>query len=523
MNKELIIDSTKDEVNIALLENKLLVELHKEKKITACSVGDVFLGRVNKFMPGLNACFVDIGFEKEGFLHHLDMGTSFPMYNRFTQSALRGDRSQTNIRNYKLKEESGKNQKINSILKNSQTVLVQISKEPISTKGPRLTTQISFAGRYLVLVPFSNKISVSQKIKTPEERARLRNIIQSIRPQNFGVIIRTVAQNRSVKELDSDLRYLENKWNAIEKQLYKAKPCMKVCSEMDKTVSILRDFLSEDFVQIVVNDLEIHGEVREYINKIAPEKISIVKQYKGREPIFDAYGVTKQIKASFGKVVNLKKNGAYLIVEHTEAMHVIDVNSGHRVSPDKSPEINALQVNMDAALEIARQLRLRDMGGIIIVDFIDQREAANRKLLFEAMSKAMATDPARHTVLPPSKFGLIQITRQRFRPQTQVETRENCPLCGGTGEISPTTCIIEDIERDIEYLIRDVNARRFYLVVNPFVYTYLTASCQRMQWKWFFRYKRWIRIKSYDSMNFLDYRFYSSNGEEILLEDGDRA
>lgn len=517
MNKELIVDSTTQEVVIALVEDKQLVELHSEKSNTMHSVGDVFLGRVKKLMPGLNAAFIDVGAEKEGFLHCLDLGSAIVQLNRFAQCAINGDAAQSEIRNFKFKEDQFGSSKISTALKQNQSILVQVTKEPISTKGPRLNGEISFAGRYLVVVPFSNKVSISQKIKNPDERSRLKSLIQSIRPRNFGVIIRTVAEGRSVADLDADLTGLVNKWDRIKDNLLHAKAPMKVCSEMDKAVSILRDFLSDDFNQIATNDPAIYEEILAYIQRIAPEKKDIVKLYKGKEPIFDYYGISKQIKSSFGKVVNLRHNGAYLVVEHTEAMHVIDVNSGHRMSADQSQENNSLQVNLDAAAEVARQVRLRDMGGIVIVDFIDQREAPNRKILFDTMVKAMERDPSKHTVLPPTKFGLIQITRQRFRPQTQVDVLETCPTCGGSGEIKPSICFIDEIEKNVEYLINDINAKGFTIVLHPYVYAYLVSHFRHIQRKWFKQYHRWIKLKSYDSMNFLDYKFYDPHGEEIQL------
>lgn len=517
MNKELIVNSTPQEVVIALLEDKVLVELHREKNNTQHSVGDVFLGRVKKIMPGLNAAFVDVGAQKEGFLHFLDLGPQVQTLQKFTNCAMNGDQAQLDITEYKLRDDLPKTAKISSVLKQNQHILVQVTKEPISTKGPRLSSEISFAGRYVVLIPFSNRISVSQKIKSPEERTRLRNLVQSVRPKNFGVIIRTVAEGRSSAELHADVEGLVKKWEQIKNHLNKVSAPLKVCSEMDKTVSLLRDFLNNDFDQIVTNSEDIYEEIRAYVASIAPEKKSIVKLYKDREPIFDRYGVSKQIKASFGKVVNIKKGGAYLVVEHTEAMHVIDVNSGHRVNADQSQELNALEVNIEAAAEVARQVRLRDMGGIVIVDFIDQREPQNRKALFDAMVRFMEKDPSKHTVLPPTKFGLIQITRQRVRPQTQVDVMETCPACGGTGEIRASVFVVDDIDRDIEYLVKDTNAKGFTVSVSPYVYAYMVRGFRRYQRKWFCLYKRWIRLEESASLGFLEYRFYDRNGEEIKL------
>lgn len=500
-----------------MLEDKVLVELHREKNNTQHSVGDIFLGRVKKIMPGLNAAFVDVGAAKEGFLHFLDLGPQVQAMHKFTNCALHGDQTQLDISEYKLKDEVSKTEKISTYLKQNQHILVQVTKEPISTKGPRLSSEISFAGRYLVLIPFSNRISISQKIKSPEERLRLRNLVQSVRPKNFGVIIRTVAEGKTSAELHADLSSLFRKWEQIKTHLHNVSPPVKVCSELDKTVSILRDFLSNDFDQIVTDSEDIYEEIRAYIETIAPQKKNIVKWYRDREPIFDHYGVSKQIKASFGKVVNIKRGGAYLVVEHTEAMHVIDVNSGHRVNAEQSQEANALEVNLEAAAEVARQVRLRDMGGIVIVDFIDQREPQNRKTLFEAMVKNMENDPSKHTVLPPTKFGLIQITRQRVRPQTQIDVLETCPACGGTGRIRPSVCVVDEIERDVDYLVKDINARRFTVVLSPYVYAFMRARFCAYQRKWLRLYHRWIRLRVSSSSGFLEYKFIDRNGDEIKL------
>ncbi|MDR2556479.1 MAG: Rne/Rng family ribonuclease, partial [Bacteroidales bacterium] len=457
--KELVIDSTPVEVVIALVENKQLVELHKEKTSSKHLVGDIFLGRVKKVMPGLNAAFVDVGADKEGFIHCLDLGQQFKALNKFTNCAINGDKQQLDISDYKLTEDFSKTEKITSFLKQNQQILVQITKEPISTKGPRINSELSFPGRFLVLIPFSNKISVSQKIKSSEERRRLRNLITSIRPKNFGVIIRTVAQGQSVADLDSDLKHLFAKWEQIGKSLHTATAPMKVYSEDMKSVSILRDILNDDFSQVVTNDAKLYEEIKSYVTQIAADKKDIVKLHKSKESIFDTYGITRQIKQSFGRIVPIARGGAYLIIEHTEALHVIDVNSGHRVNSEQSQEQNAFEVNREAALEVAHQLRLRDIGGIIIVDFIDQRMSAHRKQLFIAMLEAMKNDPAKHTILPPSKFGLIQITRQRVRPQTEMTVIETCPTCGGTGEIKPSIIIVDEIQKNIEYLIEDQNEK----------------------------------------------------------------
>jgi ribonuclease G len=453
-NNDLIIDSSPSEVVIALLNDKKLVELNRDKKNAGFAVGDIYLGRIKKVMPGLNAAFVDVGYEKDAFLHYLDLGSNYKSLQAYTKYVLQNAKSKTNsISSMKLMEEIDKSGKINDIVASSQQVLVQIAKEPISNKGPRITAELSLAGRYVVLVPFSDKVSMSQKIKDVQEKDRLRKIIQAIRPKNFGVIVRTVAENKGVEELESDLKDLIEKWNKMFEELKIAVPPKKVLGEMDRTSTMLRDLLNSSFNNIHVNDEKLFEEIKQYLTNISPENVNILKLYKNQEPIFDFYGVDRQIKASFGKTVNIK-HGAYLIIEHTEAMHVIDVNSGHRQKSDSSQEVNALDVNMEAAIEVARQLRLRDMGGIIVIDFIDMHSADNRKLLFDKLKEEMKTDRAKHTILPPTKFGLVQITRQRVRPEMNVVTNEKCPTCNGTGEIMASV-LIEDEIKQFKILIKN--------------------------------------------------------------------
>ncbi len=514
MDRELIIDSGVAEVNIALLEDKYLVELHKEQTNNNFSVGDVFLGKVKKIMPGLNAAFVDVGHEKDAFLHYLDLGQQFRSLNNYVKLAIQNKAGLIKFEDFRLEPDIEKTGKITQVLNTGQQILVQIAKEPISTKGPRISTEISFPGRYLVLLPFSNKISISQKIKDKEERSRLKRLIQSIVPKNYGIIVRTVAENKKVSELDSDLKNLINRWELIIKRLPNLKAPQKVLSEINRTSAILRDLLNETFNTIHVNDPAIYEEVRSFLLKIAPEKKDIVKLYKGKVPIFEHFGVDKQIKNSFGKNVTIK-SGIYLIIEHTEALHVIDVNSGHRVNKEKSQEENALLTNIEAATEIARQLRLRDMGGIIVVDFIDMHDAKNRRALFQHLKEEMSKDRAKHTILPPSKFGLVQITRQRVRPEMEIQVLEQCPVCGGTGKIKPSVMLIDDIENNLNYLIQEQNEKKLTLTVHPFVHAFITKGINSTQLKWFLKYKTWIKVVPMTNYHLLEFHFYNKNGDEL--------
>jgi ribonuclease G len=501
---------------MALLEDKTLVELHQETRNSTFSVGDIYLGRVKKIISGLNAAFVDVGYEKDAFLHYLDLGPQFKTQNKLTKNVLAGKTKGDFMSNVAFEPDIEKTDKITNVLTPNTPVLVQVAKEPISTKGPRITSDISLPGRYLVLVPFSDRVSISQRIVNSDEKARLKRLVNSIKPKNFGVIIRTNAEGKMVADLDTDLSNLVSKWNSIFEKLPSIKPPGIVLGEINRSSAILRDLLNESFNNIHVNDPTLFEELKDFIKKIAPDKADILKLNRGKLPIFEQFGVEKQIKSSFGKVVAMK-NGAYLVVEHTEALHVIDVNSGQRVKSESSQEETALDVNLDAAVEIARQLRLRDMGGIIVVDFIDMQNGANRRLLFDKMKEEMGKDRAKHSILPPSKFGLVQITRQRVRPETTVEILEKCPACEGTGKIKPSVILVDEIENNLRYLIQEQKESTLALRVHPYVEAFLKKGLVSIKWKWFFKYKKKISIIPTYSYHFLEYRFFNKHDDEINL------
>ncbi|GIV31611.1 MAG: ribonuclease G [Saprospiraceae bacterium] len=515
MEKELIINAKPTEVEIALLEDGKLVELHHQKTNNNFSVGDIFLGRVIKLMPGLNAAFVDIGHKKEAFLHYTDLGPKLRSLIKFTNSAISGSLNTHLLDNFKLEPEIIKTGKIDQVLNRRQPLLVQVLKEPISTKGPRLSCEITIPGRYLVLTPFSDTIAVSKKIGSAEERKRLKNLIESIRPKNFGVIVRTAAEGKGVQELHEELSIMLGKWESIFKQLRGARPPVKLLSELDKTSSILRDILNDSFNRIVVNDQELFNNIRSFLSNIAPDKVDIVQLYTKGRPIFDAFGITKQIKSSFGKTATMP-SGAYLVIESTEAMHVIDVNSGHKMS-SQNQEQAVLNVNLEAAEEIARQLRLRDIGGLIIIDFIDMRNNEHKKMLYKAMRAAMKKDRAQHTILPLSKFGLMQITRQRVRPEVRINTAEQCPTCRGTGKVNPTILITDEIERDLAFIIQSNPKGKITLRVHPYIEAFLKRGFPSIQMKWFRKFFKWIRIVPDNDYALHQYKFFNDHEDEIRL------
>ena len=519
MTSEVIIDVQPKEISIALLEDKNLVEYQNEKREEAnYSVGNIYLGKVRKLMPGLNACFVYLGSERDAFLHYLDLGTQFSSYEKYLKQVQSDKKKLYPISKATRQPDLPKEGSI-TMLKQGQEVLVQVVKEPINTKGPRLTCDLSLAGRYMVLIPFGDKVSVSAKIKKSEERARLKQLVQSIRPKNFGVIVRTSAEGKRVAELDGELKTLLKRWDDTINKAQKATKVPQLCfEETGRAVAMLRDLFDPTYDGIYVNDEDIMNQVKDYVSLIAPEKKDIVKLYNGTVPIFDNFNVTKQIKSSFGRTVNYKR-GAYLIIQHTEAMHVVDVNSGNRTRSENGQEQNALEVNLGAADELARQLRLRDMGGIIVVDFIDMNLAEDRQLLYERMCKNMQKDRARHNILPLSKFGLMQITRQRVRPAMDVNVEETCPTCFGKGKIKSSILFTDQLESKIDRLVNKIGINRFYLHVHPYVAAYINQGIWSLKRQWQLKYGLGIRIVPSQKLAFLQYEFYDSNRQFIDMQE----
>ena len=518
MVSELVVDVQPKEVSIAVLEDKKLVELQKEAHNVSFAVGDIYLGKVKKLMPGLNAAFVDVGYKKDAFLHYQDLGPHFNTQQKYLKQFLSDPKKVPPFAKLQILPEIEKDGSISDVLKAGQEVLVQIAKAPISTKGPRLTSELSFAGRAIVLMPFSDKVSVSTKLKSNEERARLRQLIQSIKPKNFSVIVRTSAEGKRVAELDHEMKTLVKRWEDNRAKIQKSKAPAIVYEETGRTVALLRDIFNPSFEHIYVNDKEVYHNVRDYVALIAPGREEIVHLYTGEMPIFDNFAITKQIKSLFGRTVTYK-SGAYLIIEHTEAMHVIDVNSGNRSKTSNDQEKTAIDVNLAAADEIARQLRLRDMGGIIVIDFIDMSENSNRQLLYDHMRKAMASDRAKHNILPLSKFCLMQITRQRVRPAMDVQTSETCPACFGTGKVKPSILFTDSLEGKIDCLVNKHHVKKFTLHVHPYVAAYVNKGFFPLSWQWKMKYTHNLKVIPNQSLAFLEYKFYDEEKNELDMKE----
>lgn len=518
MKSELVVDVRQKDISIALLEDSRLVSLQKEGRNQAYAVGDLYLAKVKKLMPGLNAAFVDVGFEKDAFLHYLDLGPQFNTFRNYIQEALSDKKKVPQISKISPLEDIPKQGTIQDVLQPGQQLLVQIAKEPISSKGPRLTTEISFTGRFLVLMPFGDKISISQKIKSTEEKVRLRQLVGSIKPKGYSVIIRTSAENKKFAELNQEMRSLVKAWEDSIAKLQRSQPPMLIYEEESRAVSIIRDIFSPDFEHVYVNDKDAFEQIQNYVGLIFPEKRDIVKLYDKEIPIFDHFNISRQIKSSFGKTVSFK-SGAYIIIEHTEALHVIDVNSGNRSKQSADQETNALDVNLKAADEIARQLRLRDMGGIIVIDFIDMNKAEHRQTLYEHMKEIMATDRARHNILPLTKFGLMQITRQRVRPALDITTSEICPSCFGKGQIQPSLLFTDKLNEKLDYLVNTLNVNKFTMYIHPFVDAYVKKGLISLYSKWRRKYGRRFKVLPDQSLAYLQYKVIDSDGKEIDLKE----
>ncbi len=522
MRSELVVDVSPKTITTALTEDGRLMSLQRESRDATYAVGNLYLAKVKKLLPGLNAAFVNVGHPKEAFLHYLDLGTQFGTFSKFV-AAVRSNHKRggtlPSISDLTLQGDIDKHGAIGDALEQGQEIVVQIAKEPINTKGPRLTTEISFTGRFMVLIPFNNKVSVSQKIKSNAEKVRLKRLIESIRPKNFGVIIRTSAEDKRAAELHAELNVLIKCWeDAVAKLVHATAPEL-LYEEESRAVGEIRDVFNPDFESIVVNDAEVYEQILHYVSIIAPDRKDIVKLYSDDTPVFDKYNITRQIKSSFGKTVSFR-SGAYIIIESTEALHVIDVNSGNRSRGITDQETNAVNVNLLAAEEIARQLRLRDMGGIIVIDFIDMAKSENRQALYDRMRELMATDRARHNILPLTKFGLMQITRQRVRPALDIVTTETCPSCGGKGHVMPSLLFTDVLKDKISYLVNDLHVNGFTLYVHPYVDAYLKKGIISEYYRWLFEFGlNKFKIVADESLPLLAYRVVDSNRVEIDLKE----
>ena len=513
MSSELIIRTTQEGSQIALLEEKQLVEFHEERQSDKFNVGDIYLGKVRKVVAGLNAAFVDIGHSKDAFLHYLDLGTQFPSLCAYTEEVRRNKYQP--LSEFTLKKGIEKEGKIAEIVTKGDTLLVQIEKVPISQKGARISCQLSLAGRYLILSPFSEGIFISRRISQSKERARLARLVDTICPKNFGIIVRTAAKGVSAAEFHRDLKARTTAWEESLRRLRGAQMRTRIIGEERKSTLLLRDMLSNELSSIYTDKESLYEEIQQYVREILPKKESIVHLHEGKDSVFEHFNVEKQLRSSFGRRVRLPGGGS-LVIEQTEALHVIDVNSGKNVK-EEDQESNALHVNLNAVVEICRQIRLRDLGGIIVIDFIDMREKEHKADVYEAMKKAMEKDRSKSTLLPLTKFGLMQITRHRVRPSVHIDSSEKCPSCDGTGKIANALATGDLIERHIEYFFKQQHARALFIELHPYLYAYFTKGMlsKRVQWKW--KYKRSVSLKANPKLGVTEFYFYDHKREAIDL------
>ena len=514
MSNELVIKRSSSGIEIALLSDKKLTEFHQETVDSSFQVGDFYLGKVRKISPSLNAAFVNVGGEKDGFLTYFDLGPNVRSLQKFVRMALDGNPNAGDLDSFELEEQTVKTGKISNIVKSGEQILVQVMKEPIANKGPKITCDISLPGRYFILVPFSRQVSISKKIGNAKEKARLKDLAYSIKPKNFGVIVRTVSEGVALEELDRDLRDLLKKWDELVIGLRKASVGQKVIGNENRIDSLLRDILNDSFTQISVDDAEMHTSLKKTLEKYNVDANKILRLYQGKLPIFDQYGVNKQIKSSFGKNVPFS-GGAYLVIDHTEALHVIDVNSGNTSFDPTNREENVFKVNTEAVDEIARQIRLRDMGGIIVIDFIDMKDPKKKTALHQALKDAMSKDRARHNILPMSKFGLVQLTRERVRPALEIATSEICSTCMGSGRVDSSVQLIGKIENEITYLWENMNQKGITLRANALITHYFKAGFPSIRMKWWLKHKRWLKLETDPNLPITGYELINADKQVI--------
>ena len=554
VKKQLLMNKSGDEIQVALVEEGRLAELVIERPDSLRSIGDIYLGRVHKVVEGLKAAFVDIGQKSDGFLHFSDVGTTTEDYRALIEDDDDDDengngeneeddkRQNSGQQGSAMKAPGAENgqkngngrakgngadrrrqsytQMIAGKLKPNDSILVQVIKEPISNKGSRLTSDITIAGRFMVLLPFGGgQIAVSRRVVSRKERSRLKKLVRSMLPEGFGAIIRTVAELQEEELLKKDLEKLLVKWEQIEEKLKDAKPPQLIFKEDTIISSVLRDSLTTDVTELVANSQSIHKETLNYIRWAAPEMEKNVTLYQGKLPLFEGYGIAKDVESIFSRKVWLK-SGGYIIIEHTEAMVVIDVNSG-RYAAKKEQEENSLKTNLEAAREIVRQLRLRDIGGIIVVDFIDMLDPKNSKKVYDSMKNELRHDRAKSNILPMSDFGLMQITRERIRPSLMQRMGDQCPACGGSGVVQARCTTINQVERWLRKyaLQKKMIFQQLDLYVSPTVAEPLRSTDRNIELKWFLQHMLFVRIKQDESLRSDDFRFYvRKNSEDVTAE-----
>jgi ribonuclease G len=504
MRKEILINSSVGETRIAILEDGKVVELFVERPESERMVGDIYLGKVVNVAKGMRAAFVNIGQEQDAFLHFSDIGEKLNEYSAYLDlesTSENGDMSKPGHHR--------------PIPREGQEILVQIIKEPIASKGTRITTELSIPGRFMVLVPGNEMVGISKKILSIKERKRLRRISHAIRPKGFGLIIRTVAENRDDDELRADLENLLHTWRQTEERIKRVKPPHLVYKDLGMASSVIRDLFTPDINRVLVDSKTLYKQTMNYLEEVAPSMVGKVEYYKGKTPLFDTLGVEQDIEKSLARKVWMR-SGGYIIFDHTEALTAIDVNSGKFMGRGAHDE-NSLKVNLEASREIARQLRLRDIGGIIIIDFIDMQDLRMRRKLYDEFKRELRKDRAQFNMSAISEFGLIEMTRERVRPSLIYAFSEPCPTCEGIGRVISKPAVLTRIDRWITRFKSEKKGRLLQLKVHPELLPYLTegfrSRIRRLMWK------HWMKIDVVpDGAQRLDeFKFFAKGGEEEVV------
>ncbi|TVR14625.1 MAG: Rne/Rng family ribonuclease [Balneolaceae bacterium] len=517
MKNQIIIHSSGKQTRVALLENGELAQLFIESEENQRTVGDIYLARVHKVMSGIRAAFIDVGMEKDAFLHFSDAGDHLGPYLQM----LNGERSIPSS----AKEELSRFNKLSNnekqilagkMLKNNQNILVQVVKEPIGSKGPRVSTDITIAGRFLVLIPMGEYIAISKKITNNRERKRLKSTVGSMLPVGFGVIVRTVTQNQDKEAIEEDMRTILKKWERILNKLETSKAPSLLYKDLDITESLIRDLFAKQYDRVLIDDYQLYKSIKSYVSQIAPKMLPAVQLYKGKDHVFDHVNIGQDVNSIFSPRVRMP-SGGYLIFEQTEAMYVVDVNSGPYAAKEKQ-EDNSLKTNLEAAREIAKQLRLRDIGGIIVVDFIDLRDSKNRKKIYDELKKEFKKDQAKTNVIGMSDFGLIQITRQRIRPSVVNSVSKVCPMCGGSGSVVSQDTIVTDVESWISKFKFSTDYRAVDIYVNPYLRSFLSKGFFSQRWRWMLKYRMRITFVADQTISLNEFKATLS-GSEVEITD----
>ena len=464
MKQKIVINADSHETRIAILEEGELAELFVERLDNRRHVGDIYKGRVNAVLPGMQAAFVDLGLAKTGFLHASDLAESLGEVEDL--SDLEEGESKRRKRGPVLK--------IEDHLKKGQEILVQITKESIGTKGPRVTQQVSLPGRFLVLMPGVEHVGVSRRIEERAERQRIKAIITDLKPKGVGVIARTVGEGKQDPEFAADVKHLVKLWNKIDRKAAGARAPSLVHRELEMTAGLIRDLFTDEVEEVQIDNRESFLEIQNYLKLVAPELRDRVLLYAGTDPIFDAFGIEEHIEKTFERKVWLKKGG-YICIDLTEALVSIDVNTG-RFTGKKNQEETIFRTNMEAAKEIPRQLRLRDIGGIIVIDFIDMEIEANKRAVIDVLRGELRYDRARTKAFAVSDLGLVEMTRQRERSSLLHYYTEDCPHCAGLGKVPSLETMLVKLERAMRRVVAMGSERRITVKVAPEVALYFVEQ-----------------------------------------------